>query len=76
MSPTIRLATPADLPAINDIYNYYVPRSTCTYQLEPETIVDRQAWFFRRSNAGARAAPHPRSSLEVPSPPAFSPPSP
>lgn len=41
----IRLATAADLPAINDIYNYYVPRSTCTYQLEPETIEARQAWF-------------------------------
>lgn len=41
----IRLATAADLLAINDIYNYYVPRSTCTYQLEPETLVARQAWF-------------------------------
>ena len=38
----IRLATEADLPAINDIYNYYVPRSTCTYQLEPETLDDRR----------------------------------
>ena len=45
MSPTIRLATAADLPAINDIYNYYVPRSTCTYQLEPETIESRRSWF-------------------------------
>jgi L-amino acid N-acyltransferase YncA len=42
---TVRLATAEDLPAINDIYNYYVPRSTCTYQLEPETIKDRAAWF-------------------------------
>ena len=45
MTPLLRLATEADLPAINDIYNYYVPRSTCTYQLEPEAIEDRQAWF-------------------------------
>lgn len=45
-TPTIRLATAADLPAINDIYNYYVPRSTCTYQLEPETLEARQAWFL------------------------------
>lgn len=44
-SPLLRLATDADLQAINDIYNYYVPRSTCTYQLEPETIDDRQSWF-------------------------------
>lgn len=45
MPHTIRLATPADLPAINDIYNYYVHHSTCTYQLEPETLEARTAWF-------------------------------
>jgi L-amino acid N-acyltransferase len=46
MSDTIlRLATDSDLPAINDIYNYYVHRSTCTYQLEPETLEARTAWF-------------------------------
>ena len=44
-SPNIRLATEADIPAINDIYNYYVHRSTCTYQLEPEPLDGRQAWF-------------------------------
>lgn len=42
---SIRLATAADLPAINDIYNYYVHNSTCTYQLEPETLEARTAWF-------------------------------
>ncbi len=45
MPTSIRLATAADLPAINDIYNYYVLRSTCTYQLEPETLAARTAWF-------------------------------
>ena len=45
MSPRIRLATSADVPAINDIYNYYVPRSTCTYQLEPEPLEGREKWF-------------------------------
>src|SRR6476659_6803088 len=44
-TPVIRLTTAADLTAINDIYNYYVHRSTCTYQLEPETLAARQAWF-------------------------------
>lgn len=43
--PLLRLATEADLVAINEIYNYYVLRSTCTYQLEPETREARQAWF-------------------------------
>ena len=46
MSTTqLRDATPDDLPAINDIYNYYVLHSTCTYQLEPETLEDRRRWF-------------------------------
>jgi len=45
MPPFIRLATIADLPAINDIYNHYVLHCTCTYQTEPETLADREAWF-------------------------------
>jgi L-amino acid N-acyltransferase YncA len=48
-STMLRDATAADLPAINDIYNYYVHHSTCTYQLEPETLADRQAWFSLHS---------------------------
>jgi phosphinothricin acetyltransferase len=46
---SIRLATAADLPAINDIYNYYVLNSTCTYQTEPETEEARRAWFEQHS---------------------------
>jgi len=42
---SIRLATVADLVAINDIYNYYVHHSTCTYQTESETMEDRKEWF-------------------------------
>ena len=42
---SLRNATAADLPAISAIYNYYVLHSTCTYQLDPETLADRQAWF-------------------------------
>ena len=49
MSPfVIRLATEADLPAIRDIYNYYVHTSTCTFQLEPDTEAERLAWFRAR----------------------------
>ena len=43
---TIRLATTADLPSINDIYNYYVIHSTCTYQEEPSTAAEREIWFI------------------------------
>jgi L-amino acid N-acyltransferase len=43
----IRLATEADAGAISDIYNYYVARSTCTYDEEPESVEDRRGWIAR-----------------------------
>jgi phosphinothricin acetyltransferase len=43
--PTLRLATSADLSAINDIYNHYVINSTCTYQTVPSTEQERAEWF-------------------------------
>jgi phosphinothricin acetyltransferase len=55
----IRLATEADLGAIHDIYNYYVHTSTCTYQIEPETLDERRAWFRERS------AKHPATVAEA-----------
>lgn len=51
MSFTIRLARGDDLASINDIYNYYVRQSTCTYQEAPEPIERRQAWFGRHGRA-------------------------
>jgi L-amino acid N-acyltransferase len=44
-SVQIRLAMMQDLSAINDIYNYYVDRSTCTYQEQHERMEDRVKWF-------------------------------
>lgn len=44
----LRAASAADLPAINDIYNYYVEHSTCTYQESPETMESRHAWFEKQ----------------------------
>ena len=55
---TIRPATAADLEPINEIYNYYVLNSTCTYQTEPETIEARRAWF------ASHGAPHPVTIAE------------
>jgi phosphinothricin acetyltransferase len=43
--PTIRLATESDLRAIEDIYNYYIPHSTCTYQEEVAPFATRVEWF-------------------------------
>lgn len=45
----VRLADEADLPAINAIYNHYVPTSTTTYVLEPTTLDDRRRWFADRA---------------------------
>jgi L-amino acid N-acyltransferase len=41
----IRLARTDDLPAINEIYNYYVDCSTCTYQETPDSLDARREWF-------------------------------
>jgi phosphinothricin acetyltransferase len=41
----IRLASASDLGAINAIYNHYVVHSTCTYQTEPSTELERSDWF-------------------------------
>jgi phosphinothricin acetyltransferase len=46
---TIRLATENDAEAIRAIYNHYVERSTCTYQIEPEAAEERLAWLRDRS---------------------------
>ncbi len=44
---TIRPATFGDCAALNDIYNHYVLHDTCTYQTEPDSLLERQAWFER-----------------------------
>jgi len=50
---TIRPALLDDCPAINEIYNHYVLHDTCTYQTEPDSLSERQAWFERHGG------PHP-----------------
>jgi len=54
----IRLATSDDLAAINEIYNYYVLHSTCTYQTEPATDAERAEWFAGHNSQ------HPITVLE------------
>jgi L-amino acid N-acyltransferase YncA len=41
----IRLAEERDLRAISTIYNYYVERSTCTWEEETESPQERAEWF-------------------------------
>lgn len=55
----LRAATTADLDAINDIYSHYVLTSTATYQITPEPIEGRHAWF------AAHGESHPVIVAEV-----------
>jgi L-amino acid N-acyltransferase YncA len=41
----LRAATPGDLDAINDIFNYYVRTSPFVYALEPIGMDERRQWF-------------------------------
>ena len=45
MPLSLRLATPDDLAAINDIYNHYISSSTTTYDEQPRSLEERRAWF-------------------------------
>lgn len=58
-SPAVRLASSADLPAINAIYNHFVVCSTCTYQTEPSTPAERAAWL------AAHGPEHPVTVAEI-----------
>jgi L-amino acid N-acyltransferase YncA len=42
---TIRPAGPADLGAINAIYNYYVAHSTCVWETQPCSEAERNTWY-------------------------------
>jgi phosphinothricin acetyltransferase len=41
----IRPAAPNDLPALTDIYNYYIVHTPITFDLRTFTSDERQAWF-------------------------------
>jgi phosphinothricin acetyltransferase len=56
---TMRLAVETDLPAINEIYNYYVANCTCTWQVEPWVPAKRAAWFLEHDER------HPVTVAEV-----------
>lgn len=43
--PTIRLATEQDLPAMVEIYNYYIQNSVVTFDMEPMVLSDWSAKF-------------------------------
>jgi phosphinothricin acetyltransferase len=41
----IRRIEPDDLPALTAIYNHYIVNTAATFDLQPYTLVQRQAWF-------------------------------
>ena len=47
----VRLARESDLPAVNEIYNYFVRTSIATFQMEAESLSKRQEWFRARAAA-------------------------
>ncbi len=49
MKIKIRPAGVEDLERINEIYNYYVVNSTCTYQRDPVSMEERVKWFQSRN---------------------------
>ena len=55
----IRLASSADLEAIDRIYNHWVLHSTCTYQLEVDAPPKRREWL------AAHGPQHPVTVAEV-----------
>ena len=48
----VRPATQDDLPAILDIYNEAVLNTTASYDYEPRTLEQRQAWFEEHQAQG------------------------
>jgi phosphinothricin acetyltransferase len=50
--PRVRPATPADLPALTDLYNHYVLSSPNTFDIEPYTVEARRSWFEQFADSG------------------------
>lgn len=42
---TVRDATAADVPAINEIYNHYIVNTVATFDVEPQTLDEKVRWF-------------------------------
>jgi phosphinothricin acetyltransferase len=48
----IRPASEADLPRLTKIYNYYVVHTPVTFDVEPQTLEQRRAWFAQFADTG------------------------
>ena len=52
MNASIRRAREADIPALLDIYNYYVANTHITFDLEQHTLAERTVWFSQFAASG------------------------
>ncbi|HIA47847.1 MAG TPA: N-acetyltransferase family protein [Candidatus Hydrogenedentes bacterium] len=50
---TIRRAKRGDLSSITEIYNYYVEHTQITFDLEPQSLENREEWFSQFDESGA-----------------------
>jgi phosphinothricin acetyltransferase len=50
--PTVRDATLSDLPALTDIYNYFIVNTPITFDLQPYDADGRRSWFDEHSPDG------------------------
>jgi phosphinothricin acetyltransferase len=48
----IRRVEQGDLPALTDIYNYYVRETSITFDIEPKSLAQRQEWLDGFSSTG------------------------
>jgi phosphinothricin acetyltransferase len=48
----IRVASRTDLPRITEIYNHYVVHTPVTFDVEPQSVERRAAWFDQFSESG------------------------
>jgi phosphinothricin acetyltransferase len=48
----IRAAVRDDLPRLTEIYNYYVVHTPVTFDVEPYTVEQREAWFAQFGATG------------------------
>lgn len=51
-SISIRHMAQPDIPAVNDIYNHYIENTAITFDIEPKTLDDREAWFAQFFDRG------------------------
>jgi len=52
MSLSIRRARSSDLPALLDMYNYYIENTHITFDLQPRTLEERGCWLAQFHESG------------------------